>query len=32
MKLIDLHMHSAYSNDADFPVSDLLTMAKAGLC
>lgn len=29
MKLIDLHMHSAYSNDADFPVSDLLTMAKA---
>lgn len=29
MKRIDLHMHSVYSDDADFPVSDLLTMAKA---
>ncbi|KNC93422.1 PHP domain-containing protein [Trabulsiella odontotermitis] len=29
MERIDLHMHSAYSDDADFPVSDLMTMAKA---
>lgn len=29
MKRIDLHTHSAYSDDADFAVSDLLTMAKA---